>query len=187
MSNAPRRSDATKAAILHAAREQFAATGYERATIRAIAAAAGIDPSLVIRYYGNKEKLFAAAAVFNLDFPDLLSLPRETIGATMVASFLDRWETDDTMAALLRAAASNDIAAEKLIDILAEQVVPIIEKITPTREIAVERATLLGSQMMGLALSRYVLRFPSAVDMTREQIVAWLGPTVQRYLTAEKP
>ena len=59
---APRRSDATRAAILAAARERFAADGYERATIRAIAADAKIDPSMVMRYYGNKEKLFAAAA-----------------------------------------------------------------------------------------------------------------------------
>ncbi|MFC7615369.1 TetR/AcrR family transcriptional regulator [Actinokineospora soli] len=58
----PRRSDATKAAILTAARERFATDGYERATIRSIAADANIDPSMVMRYYGNKEKLFAAAA-----------------------------------------------------------------------------------------------------------------------------
>ena len=68
---APRRSDATRAAILAAAREQFAAGGYQAATIRAIAAAAGIDPAMVMRYYGNKEGLFAAAAEFDLRLPDL--------------------------------------------------------------------------------------------------------------------
>jgi len=66
----PRRSDATRAAILAAARERFAADGYERATIRAIAETAGIDPAMVMRYYGSKEKLFATAADFDLRLPD---------------------------------------------------------------------------------------------------------------------
>ena len=66
-----RRSDRTRAAILAAARERFAADGYERATIRAIAADAAIDPAMVMRYFGNKEKLFAAAAEFDLRLPDL--------------------------------------------------------------------------------------------------------------------
>jgi AcrR family transcriptional regulator len=63
---AERKSDRTRAAILTAARERFGADGYERATIRAIAADAAIDPAMVMRYYGNKEKLFAAAAEFDL-------------------------------------------------------------------------------------------------------------------------
>ncbi|MFD6811748.1 helix-turn-helix domain-containing protein, partial [Streptomyces anthocyanicus] len=64
-----RRSDTTRAAILEAARERFAADGYERATIRAIARDAGIDPSLVMRYFGNKEGLFAAASEIDLALP----------------------------------------------------------------------------------------------------------------------
>ena len=71
----PRRSDATRAAILEAARERFAADGYERATIRAIARDAGIDPSMVMRYYGNKEGLFAAASEFDLRLPALGAVP----------------------------------------------------------------------------------------------------------------
>jgi AcrR family transcriptional regulator len=77
---APRRSDATRATILAAAREQFAASGYHAATIRGIAAAAQIDPALVMRYYGNKEGLFAAAAEFDLQLPDLGALPRSAVG-----------------------------------------------------------------------------------------------------------
>src|SRR3954462_8669572 len=71
----PRRSDATKSAILAAAREQFAASGYQAATIRAIATAADIDPAMVMRYFGNKEKLFAAAAAFDLRLPDPTTIP----------------------------------------------------------------------------------------------------------------
>src|SRR5688500_19720526 len=93
----------TKAAILSAARERFAADGYERATIRSIAADAATDPALVMRHFGTKEKLFAAAADFDLRLPDLSTLPRESLGVALVDHFLRRWEEDDTLQALLRA------------------------------------------------------------------------------------
>src|ERR687883_609279 len=92
----PRDAEATKAAIVQAARERFAAEGYDRATIRAVAADAGIDPALVMRYYGSKEGLFAAAAVFDLRLPDPSKLPRAKLGASIVDHFLTRWEDDDT-------------------------------------------------------------------------------------------
>ena len=81
----------TKAAILAAARERFAADGYERTTIRAVAADVAIDPSMVMRYFGNKEGLFAAAADFDLQLPDLSGTPVEGIGSALVAHFLDRF------------------------------------------------------------------------------------------------
>ncbi|EIU25811.1 transcriptional regulator, TetR-family [Mycobacteroides abscessus 5S-0817] len=80
----PRRSDATRAAILEAAQEHFASVGYEKATIRAIAGTAGIDPSLVMRYYGNKGKLFAAAANFDLCLPELSAVSHEELGTVIV-------------------------------------------------------------------------------------------------------
>src|SRR4051812_22290036 len=110
----PRRSDATRAAILRAARERFAAEGYEKSTIRAIAADAGVDPALVMRYYGNKEKLFAAAAEFDLHLPDLTKKPRDAVGQALVAHFLERWESDGTLQALLRTAVTNEAAAERM-------------------------------------------------------------------------
>src|SRR5205809_7681332 len=120
----PRRSDATRAAILGAARERFAADGYERATIRAIAADAGIDPAMVMRYYGSKDKLFTAAAEFDLRLPDLTTVARTRLGETLVGHFLDRWEGDETMLALLRAAVTNESAAEKMRAIFATQLGP---------------------------------------------------------------
>lgn len=75
-----------------AARERFATEGYERATVRAIAADAGIDPAMVMRYFGSKERLFAAAAEFDLRLPDLAAVPADEIGAVLVGHFLDRWE-----------------------------------------------------------------------------------------------
>src|SRR5688500_17485592 len=110
----PRRSDATRAAILGAARERFAADGYERATIRAIATQAGIDPALVMRYFGSKEGLFADAVQFDLRLPDLSSVPRESIGATLVEHFLEVWENSETFFALLRAAVTNEAAADRM-------------------------------------------------------------------------
>jgi AcrR family transcriptional regulator len=180
-----RGSDATKAAILGAARERFAAEGYERATIRAIAADAGIDPALVMRYFGNKEGLFAAAAQFDLRVPDLSSLPRKNLGAALVGHFLDRWENDDTLKALLRAAVSNKLAAARLRAIFATQLVAAMAPLFRSRATAATRAGLVASQMLGLALTRYLFRFPPVAGLDRAAVVRWLGPTIQRYLTAE--
>jgi AcrR family transcriptional regulator len=181
----PRRSDATRAAILSAARERFAADGYERATIRAIAAVAGIDPALVMRYYGNKEKLFAAAAEFDLRIPDLSGTPRDQIGHRLVGHFLERWESDDTLMALLRASVSNPAAAARMRAIFGAQVAPLAAALSSDPATAAVRAGLVSSQTLGFALSRYVLRLPPIVAMTRAEAVAWLGPTVQRYLTGK--
>lgn len=184
-SPAPRRSDATRAAILAAAREQFAASGYQAATIRAIAAAAGVDPALVIRYYGNKEQLFAAAAEFDLRLPDLAEAPRGTAGTALVRHFLDRWEEDETLMALLRAASTNAAAAERMQAIFAKQVVPAIARATgDTPRAAATRAGLIATQMLGLALCRYVLALPPVARMPREEIIRRVGATVQAYLAA---
>ena len=179
----PKRSDATRAAILSAARERFAADGYERATIRAIAADAGIDPAMVMRYYGSKDRLFAAAAEFDLRLPDVATIPRSRLGVTLVGHFLDRWEGDETMLALLRAAVTNESAAEKMRAIFATQVGPAAVRLGHPPAQARTRAGLIATQMLGLALCRYVLRLPPIVAMSRQDLVTWLGPTVQRYLT----
>jgi AcrR family transcriptional regulator len=102
-----RRSETTKAAIMMAAREEFAAKGYQAATIRAIAANAGIDPALVIRYFGNKQDLFAAAAQFDLQLPDLKEVPKRALGAALVEHFFHRWERDETLMPLRACAASS--------------------------------------------------------------------------------
>ena len=67
-------------------------------------------------------------------------------------------------------------------EIFTTQLLPVIAKVKPAD--AARRAGLIGTQVLGLALSRYVLRLPPVVEMSRDEIVAWLGPTVQRYLTA---
>jgi len=187
----PRRSDATRAAILTAARERFAADGYERATIRAIAADAGIDPTMVMRYYGNKEKLFAAAAELDIRLPDLTTVPHDEVGTRLARHFLDRWEHDETMVALLRAGATNEGAAQRMREMAARQLIPVVAPIVaracPDPAQAPARAALVSSQILGAALCRYVLRFEPWVTMPADEIIAWLGPTLQRYLTATGP
>ncbi|MGK5519832.1 TetR family transcriptional regulator [Micromonospora sp. URMC 107] len=177
-----RRSDVTRAAILRAARERFAADGYDRATIRAIAADARIDPSMVMRYYGSKEGLFAAAAEFDLRLPELADVPPERLGELLVRHFVDRWETDGTMAALLRTAATNPAAAERMRGIFADQLTAAVTRVVPGPVEAPRRAGLVASQMLGVALTRYVLRLPPMVDVDPAELVAWVAPTVQRYL-----
>lgn len=177
----------TKAAILAAAKERFAADGYDRATIRAIAADADIDPAMVMRYYGNKEKLFATAAEFDLELPDLATEPVEQIGTALVTHFLERWERDETLLILLRAGVTNAPAAERMRSIFAAQLAPVIVRVSPDSAEAPTRAALAAAQILGMALCRFVLAFPPIVTMTREQIVAWLAPTIQRYLTGSAP
>jgi len=178
----PRRSDATKSAILLAAREQFAAVGYQAATIRTIAAAAGIDPAMVMRYFGNKEKLFAAAAEFDLRLPDLSDTPRPDVGAALVEHFLNRWEDDETLMALLRTAVTNEAAAARLQEIFATQMAPLIARLCGDPRAAAARAGLIASQILGLALCRYVLKLPPVVGLKRADIVRRVGATVQAYL-----
>ncbi|GAB2814085.1 TetR/AcrR family transcriptional regulator [Streptomyces daliensis] len=185
----PRRSDATRAAILDAARDRFAADGYDRATIRAIARDAGIDPSMVMRYYGNKEGLFAAASAVELGLPDASTVAREEAGERVVRHFLSRWEVDETLNAMLRVGVTNDAGRERLRSVFQDQVEPLFVALSPERdkEAAVRRAALAASQILGLALVRYVMRLPPAVALTHDEVVAWLAPTIQRYLTAEGP
>src|ERR1044072_7109310 len=98
-----RRSSAeTKAVILAAAKQRFAESGYERATIRAIAAGANIDPSMVMRYFGDKDQLFAAATDFDLDLPDFSAAERDRLGAQLVTYFMERWERDEALVVLLQ-------------------------------------------------------------------------------------
>ncbi|MFE0443105.1 TetR/AcrR family transcriptional regulator [Streptomyces fungicidicus] len=187
-SGSPRRSDATRGAILAAARERFAADGYERATIRAIARDAKIDPSMVMRYYRNKEGLFAAAVAIDLRLPNLSGAhSRQDAGRILVEHFLDMWENNEVLTALLRVGVTNQAGAERMQGILRDQLLPVTRQVCPDPEQVPTRAALLASQLLGLALTRYVLRMPPAVELARSEIVVWLAPTIQRYLTAPSP
>ncbi|MEU9392616.1 TetR family transcriptional regulator [Streptomyces sp. NPDC048324] len=184
---AQRRSDATRGAILAAARERFASDGYDRATIRAIARDAKIDPSMVMRYYGSKEGLFAAAVAVDLELPDLTSLPRHDVGRVLTRHFLRMWEENEELTALLRVAAASRAGADRMQGIFRDQLLPVTRQVCPDPEQVPTRAALCATQLLGLALTRYVLRIPPAVALHGTEIEAWLAPTLQRYLTAPSP
>src|SRR5690606_28687578 len=112
-----RDADATRRNLILAARRHFASAGYERATVRAIAADADVNPALINRYFGGKEQRFAEAVSIDLAFPDLREIPRDRIGEELVRHFFRRWEgdsNDDLLRALVRTAATNPEAAERL-------------------------------------------------------------------------
>jgi AcrR family transcriptional regulator len=181
------KSQRTKAAILKAAQQLFADQGYERATVRDIAARAAIDPAMVIRYFGSKEGLFAQATAFDLRLPNLTVVAKPDIGRTLVAHFLEVWEgslSNGSLISLLRAAASNDDAANAVRTIFGGQVVPMLAQVVPPAELPL-RAGLVATQIMGLAVTRYILKVPPVVAMDRAQIVRLLGPTMQRYVVGK--
>ncbi|WP_448334296.1 TetR/AcrR family transcriptional regulator, partial [Streptomyces sp. DSM 41534] len=138
--------------------------------------------SMVMRYYGNKERLFAAAAEFDLELPDLTQVPRAQIGAALAAHFLERWERDEALLILLRAGVTNEAVAERMRTIFAGQLAPAVAETTGNAPDTPERASLAASQVLGMALCRYVLEFPPLVTMSRQEVVDWIGPTLQRYL-----
>jgi AcrR family transcriptional regulator len=175
-----RSSEETKAVILAAARERFGASGFQAATIRAIAADAKVDPAMVMRYYGNKDKLFAAAAEFDLAFPNFAGTDPTQVGSSLVRHFLERWE-DEALVILLRSSATNAEAAQRMQEIFGTQLRPLVASFVPASEAGV-RAGLIATQILGMALCRFVLRLPPVASMTRDEVVEWLGPTIQRYL-----
>lgn len=175
----------TREAIESAARELFGINGFERTTVREIGARAGIDPSMIIRYFGSKDALFAQVAMPDLHLPDLSEADPATIGESLVRHFLAQWEGDEGgggMPVLLRSAASNEEAATRLREIFRAQVFPAVAR-AGTPETAPVRAGLVASQLLGLALSRYVLKLPPVVAMPAEVIVRAVGETIQRYAT----
>jgi AcrR family transcriptional regulator len=180
----PRRSDHTRAAILDAARRRFAAHGFERTTIRAVAADAEIDPSMVMRYYGSKDRLFDAALDVDLRLPDLAAVPSGELAGTLVRHFLGLWENDSSgggLLLLLRSAVTNEQAAARTHEIFAGQIAPAM-----SAALGAERAAacggLVSAQLLGLALTRYLLRLPAVTALTREQITDTLTPAIQAVL-----
>jgi AcrR family transcriptional regulator len=171
----------TRTAIENAARELFAAHGFEGTTVRDIATRAHIDVSMIIAYFGSKDALFALVAQPHP--PDFSGVKPNKIGEAMVRHLLDQWEgegVDRGFPVLLRSAASNEQAAGKLREILLTQFFPAIARLGPS-ETASIRAGLVASQLLGFALARYVLRIPPLVDMPADLIIRTIGKTAQRY------
>lgn len=179
------RGGQTKAAILRAARERFAAQGYERTTIRGVAADAGIDPSMVMRYFGSKERLFDAALAVDLRLPDLSGVAVGELAQVLVRHFVERWEgdpADDALLVLLRSAVTNEAAAARMREVFATQVAPAL-----AGALGVERglrvAGLVSTQLLGLALTRYLLRLPPMTALSPEAVIGALTPVLEATLS----
>lgn len=181
-----RRSVDTKAAILAAARTRFATDGYGPTTIRGVARAAGIDPALVMRYFGSKASLFAAATDIDLQIPDLTNTPADEHGERLVAHFLARWDDrtpeGEVLLILLRSAATDGAAAASMRELFARQLVPGLRPLIADEDQLTRRVGLVASQMLGLAFTRSVLELPPVAEMAAEAVAANIGPTIQRYL-----
>lgn len=179
----------TREAILAAARTRFAARGYDGATIRAIAADAAVDPALVHHYYGTKERLFVAAMRLPIAPSDVLAdvvgANRRRLGEAIVRTLLAIWEDPDAREpgiGLLRSAVTNERAARMLRQFATDTVLGLVAR-HATPDDAPLRAALVANQVIGLAISRYVLRLEPLASATIDELAHAVGPTLQRYLT----
>ncbi|GAA3336768.1 TetR family transcriptional regulator [Amorphoplanes nipponensis] len=184
----------TKQSILEAARTMFAEAGYDKASIRAIAAAAQVDPALVHHYFGTKEKLFLAAMNAPIDpaelIPKAMAGPREQAGERLVATVLGVWDSPAGSAAvaLARSAMSNEWTARLMREFVVTQVLRrAIAALDIDEKEAPVRAALVATQIAGLLVVRYVLKVEPVASAPAERLVAAIGPTVQRYLVDELP
>ena len=187
----PLGSPDARRAVLDAARELFAERGFERTTMRAVAARAGVDPALIYHYFGDKDGLLFAALQPPVDeatvFAGLVDAADRT-GEELVRRLISLWEERpeirDQMAAILRTGLSHDRASRLLRDILSSFILAALGDVLADdrREL---RVALIGSQLGGLMLARYILKVPGAAAATPEDLVQAVGPTVQRYLTGD--
>lgn len=176
--------------IIDAARARFMRDGYERATVRAIAADAAVDVAMVYYFFGSKEGLFTASALTGPEHPlhqlaTLLDEGTEEIGARLVRRFLEHWDEGAAFEPLLtlwRSAAIHPQARKVLHDSLAG---PIAERVAAKFGVADAelRVELVASHLAGLAFARYQLKIEPIASTPIDDLVVWLGPTVQRYLT----
>lgn len=180
--------------IVAAARAAFAAAGYDGTSVRQIAAAAGVDPALVHHYFGAKRGLFVATLQLTIRPDTVLARfvngPLDEMGERMVRTFLGVWAAPENrlvLVGLLRSAASDAEAAGLVRTILTREIfgglAAHLEAAGADAADAALRVTLVGSQLIGLAVARYVVAIPPLATADDETLVAALAPTVQRYLT----
>lgn len=196
-------ADVTRERILGHARAQFGATGFERTTIRSVARAAGIDPALVMRHFGTKEGLFAAAIEISLELPPPADLPIAELAERLAEHFVRLWDSTPALQILLRTAATHPLGAMRMRAVFADQVAPWVARL-PARggktggseneggendggepdsgESASVRAALVVSAVLGFALGRYVIEIPALAAMSPQQAASHLGPSIALHL-----
>ena len=181
----------TREAILDAARRAFAEHGYQHATIRGVADLAGVDPALVHHYFGTKQALFVAAVQLPVNpVEQLMAVLAEDpgqAGERMVELFLSIWDhaaDQSPLLALVRSAVGDEHAAAMLREFITEEVLGQIARRLGSPDARL-RAALVGSQVVGLMMARYIIRVEPLASAPAAQVVASIGPTLQRYLTGD--
>ena len=180
----------TRADIVAAARTMFGDAGYTATTLRAVALKAGVDPALIVHHFGSKEALFRSAMRVSLDPAAIAAIIQSgevgALGDRLCAYFLGLWEDEATrepLLAVLRSALTHEAAADSLRAFVTEALVARVVAVLAVPDASL-RATLVGSQLIGLAIARYVLRIEPLASADRASVSAWIGPTLERYLTA---
>ncbi len=176
------------ARILTAAREAFADTGYAGTTIRSVARAADVDPALVYHYFGSKEALLDAAT----DPPQrwlegvaaTWATPVDRLGEALIRLMLGAWADDEigpVLRAILQTAAHEATTREKLRRVVESSLLGVSQLGDDDAD-RLTRSGLISSQLMGLAMVRYVWRIEPVASMTDDALVAAVAPTLQRYI-----
>jgi AcrR family transcriptional regulator len=189
----------TREAILAAARRRFGDHGYDGATIRGIAADAGVDAALVHHFFGTKERLFAAAMRLPIVPGELVAAaldpgtrePGQSLGEHLLRTLLGAWDVPEvraTFLGLLRSAVTSEQAAGMLREFATESILGrLAGAVAPgaADDDAQFRAALVASQVLGLGLARYVLGLGPLAQAGSGDLAAAIGPTLERYLTGE--
>jgi AcrR family transcriptional regulator len=176
----------TREHILVAARNQFGERGYDGTTIRGIAAEAGVNPALVHHFFGTKEQVFAAALSLPVDPTVVLATitegPREEVAQRILRMFLSLWrepESRQSFLALIRSVSTNERAAGMMRQFL-EQV--MLTRVADALGISRLRLTGVMSQMMGIAMVRYIIGVEPIASVDDEELIAMVAPVIQHYL-----
>lgn len=178
----------TRERILAAARSDFGKGGYEGTTIRGIAAQARVDPALVMHYFDSKDGVFRAAMQFPVDpaefIPRLLAPGPDGLGERLVRFFVETWDSPagSPFLGLIRSVVGNEDAAAQLREFVTREVLGRLARALELDQPQL-RAALVASQLIGLAMLRYVVSVEPVASASTDELAAWLGPTLQRYLT----
>ncbi|MCA4754981.1 TetR/AcrR family transcriptional regulator [Mycolicibacterium fortuitum] len=179
--------------ILASARELFARNGIDKTSIRAIAADAGVDAALVHHYFGTKTQLFAAAIHIPIDpmtvIGKLQEVPVDQLGHTLPSILLPLWDSEigkGFVATLRSILAGNDVSLVRsfLQDVIIGEIGPRVDNPPGSARVRIQ---FVASQLVGVAMARYILELDPFASLPVDQIVETIAPTLQRYLTGELP
>src|SRR5260370_25719490 len=181
----------TRERILAAARSDFGKTGYEGTTIRGIAAQAKVDPALVMHHFDSKDVVFLAAVKFPVDpadfIPRLLAPGLDGLGDRLVRFFVETWDSPagSPFLGLIRSVVGNEDAADQLREFVTREVLGRLAHALELDQPQL-RAALVASQLVGLAMLRYVVRVEPLASARADDVVALLRPTLPAYLAGKR-